>query len=311
MVKWIKIIFSTQLHGSRHRKRGVISNLSGATDQLIFDQSIHRDDSEHFVCKNNSSGVVNLSIGLLNGKGADQKFEPILVWTNIATRSNVTTKFTPNLTVQVTCNYQATKILCGKMETNAIWSYDLNKLSKMDGVTLWNFVEDNGHSKAALHYQQRLAFGYAQTDWDNLVDSAAWVEVASGEVSRISGKAGQKRFGHNAKGHATKKLVCKNNTDSRANLSIGFVRGDGINQRYEPTMLWTGVGAKSNVAVQFTPVLSAYITRDYKATEMLRGEVETDAIWTFNLDQLDGVTGWNLVEDDITGAFGIEPAQFV
>ncbi|GAB1528560.1 hypothetical protein RhiTH_011754, partial [Rhizoctonia solani] len=53
-------------------------------------------------------------------------------------------------------------------------------------------------------------------------------------------------------------------------------------------MLWTGVGyvdedhywgtkflrdvnsAKSNVAVQFTPILSAYITGDYKATEMLR-----------------------------------------
>ncbi|ELU36248.1 hypothetical protein AG1IA_09722 [Rhizoctonia solani AG-1 IA] len=187
-----------------------------------------------------------------------------------------------------------------------------SKLYRDQFPVVWKVItfRAKGHSKAALHYQQRLAFGYAQTDWDNLVDSAAWVEV-SGEVSRISGKAGHKRFGHNAKGHATKKLVCKNNTDSRANLSIGFVRGDGINQRYEPTMLWTGVGAKSNVAVQFTPILSAYITRDYKATEMLRGEVETDAIWTVNLDQLDDVTGWNLVEDDVTGAFGIERARFV
>ncbi|KAG8683926.1 hypothetical protein FRC11_012874 [Ceratobasidium sp. 423] len=168
-----------------------------------------------------------------------------------------------------------------------------------------------GHAKAAINYQQRLAFGYSQTDCDNLVDPTAWAEVASGEVSRISGKAGQKRFGPNGKGHATKLLVCKNNTDSRANLSIGFVRGDGINQRYEPTMLWTGVGAKSNVAAQFTPILSAYITRDYKATEMLRGEVETDAIWTVNLNELDDVTGWNLLEDDSTGAFTIERARFV
>ncbi|KAF8751671.1 hypothetical protein RHS01_08249 [Rhizoctonia solani] len=195
-----------------------------------------------------------------------------------------------------------------------------SKLYRDQFPVVWKVItfRAKGHSKAALHYQQRLAFGYAQTDWDNLVDSAAWVEVAR-EVSRISGKAGHKRFGHNAKGHATKKLVCKNNTDSRANLSIGMSSdilfeplliclkdssgGDGINQRYEPTMLWTGVGS--------LPILSAYITRDYKATEMLRGEVETDAIWTVNLDQLDDVTGWNLVEDDVTGAFGIERARFV
>ncbi|GAB1528559.1 hypothetical protein RhiTH_011753 [Rhizoctonia solani] len=124
-------------------QRGIVSNLSGATDQLRFDQSIHGDDSEHFACKNNSSGVVNLSIGLLNGKGADQRFQPTLVWTNVATGSDVTTKFTPKLTAHVTRDYQATEILRGEMETDAIWSYNLDKLSEMDDVTLWNFVEDD------------------------------------------------------------------------------------------------------------------------------------------------------------------------
>ncbi|KAJ1300843.1 hypothetical protein OPQ81_002483 [Rhizoctonia solani] len=83
-------------------------------------------------------------------------------------------------------------------------------------------------------------FGYAQTDQDNLVDSAAWVE--SGDIGSISGGPGQKRFGENSKGNGSKLLVCKNNTDGRANLSIEFVKGDGIHQCFEPTLVWTGVG---------------------------------------------------------------------
>ncbi|ELU42858.1 hypothetical protein AG1IA_03113 [Rhizoctonia solani AG-1 IA] len=75
-------------------------------------------------------------------------------------------------------------------------------------------------------------------DQDNLVDSGAWVEVKSGDISRIQGEPGQKRFGEVTKASGTKLLVCKNNTDARANISIG----DGYSQRYEPTLIWTGVG---------------------------------------------------------------------
>jgi hypothetical protein len=39
---------------------------------------------------------------------------------------------------------------------------------------------------------------------------------------------------------------------------------------------------------------------------MLRGEVETEAIWRCNLNELDDVTGWNFVEDDTSGEFRIE-----
>ncbi|KAF8752248.1 hypothetical protein RHS01_07982 [Rhizoctonia solani] len=87
-------------------------------------------------------------------------------------------------------------------------------------------------------------------DQDNLVDSGAWVEVKSGDISRIQGEPGQKRFGEVTKASGTKLLVCKNNTDARANISIGFVRGDGYSQRYEPTLIWTGVGSGSNVTAQ-------------------------------------------------------------
>ncbi|KAG8701176.1 hypothetical protein FRC09_005513, partial [Ceratobasidium sp. 395] len=90
--------------------------------------------------------------------------------------------------------------------------------------------------------------------------------------------------------------------------ATGFVKGDGIDQRFEPTLVWTSVGAKSNIAAQFTPVLRAYVTRDYQASQLLRGEVETDTIWEQNINELNDVTGWNFQEDDANGGFSITPA---
>ncbi|KAF8600681.1 hypothetical protein BDV93DRAFT_525265 [Ceratobasidium sp. AG-I] len=188
-----------------------------------------------------------------------------------------------------------------------------SKLFRDQFPVVWKVItfRAKGHGKASINYVARLAFGYAQTDADNLVDASAWTEVKSGDITRISGGPGAKRFGENTKGDGSKLLVCKNNTQGRANLSIGFVKGEGIDQRYEPTLIWTGVGAGSNISAQFTPTLTAYITRDYKTSQMLRGEVETDAIWTQNLNELDDVTGWNLIEDEESGQFTIVPASRV
>jgi hypothetical protein len=44
---------------------------------------------------------------------------------------------------------------------------------------------------------------------------------------------------------------------------------------------------------------------------LLRGEVETDEIWSRNLNELDDVTGWNFVEDDSNGGFSIVEANGV
>lgn len=44
---------------------------------------------------------------------------------------------------------------------------------------------------------------------------------------------------------------------------------------------------------------------------MLRGEIETDAIWECNLNELDDVTGWNFIENDESGQFSIDKANLV
>ncbi|KAG8738563.1 hypothetical protein FRC10_006688 [Ceratobasidium sp. 414] len=187
---------------------------------------------------------------------------------------------------------------------------ETSKLFKDQFPVVWKVItfRARGHGKATVKYAARLAFGYAQTDADNLVDSAAWTEVRSGDMTSITGGANEKRFGGITKREGTKLLVCKNNSSGRADLSIGFVKGDGIDQRFEPTLVWQGVGAKSNITAQFTPILRAYVTRDYQASQLLRGEIETDQIWEMNINELDDVTGWRFEEDDSNGGFSITPA---
>ncbi|QRV84652.1 hypothetical protein RhiJN_26717 [Ceratobasidium sp. AG-Ba] len=186
---------------------------------------------------------------------------------------------------------------------------DNGKLFRNQFPVVWKVItfRAGGHGKAVVRYVSRLAFGYAQMDDSNFVDSAAWVEVKSGDMTSIKGSNGDKRFGGVTKREDTRLLVCKNNTNARANLSIGFVKGDGIDQRFDPVLLWTGVGAKSNITAQFTPKLSVYVTQ----SQYLRGEVETDAIWTQDLNLLDDVTSWNFEEDGESGSFRIEKANSI
>jgi hypothetical protein len=84
------------------------------------------------------------------------------------------------------------------------------------------------------------------------------------------------------------------------------------------------------VTSRFTPIVQAYVTRDYQckrifpilrllliicpenlASEIIRGEFESDPIWEQDLNEVEEVTKWNFVEDDANGAFRIEPATNV
>ncbi|KAF8600679.1 hypothetical protein BDV93DRAFT_261243 [Ceratobasidium sp. AG-I] len=177
------------------------------------------------------------------------------------------------------------------------------KLFRTMFPVVWKVItfRAQGHGKASVIYVPRYAFGYAQTDADNLVNVPFWKEVESGDIASVSGGPGAEHFGENSKDDNSKLLVCKNNTEAPANFSIGTLNGE----RYEPALLWTDIGVGSEVLAQFVPTLTAYITRDYKASELLRGEVESEAIWQAELNELDDATAWQLVEDAETGEFSI------
>ncbi|CCO37549.1 hypothetical protein BN14_11705 [Rhizoctonia solani AG-1 IB] len=125
--------------------------------------------------------------------------------------------------------------------------------------------------------------------------------MKNGDVIGISGTTYQLDFNEKAKGDDSSHIVCKNNTGGPINLSMGFAKRS---EEYEPILAWTRVGCGSNATAQFKPRLTAYVTLN----KVLRGEVETDAIWSIGLDEIDDVTGWNFVQDDATGGFSIVSA---
>ncbi|KAG9096238.1 hypothetical protein FS749_008869 [Ceratobasidium sp. UAMH 11750] len=165
-----------------------------------------------------------------------------------------------------------------------------------------------GTSKATVHYDDRLAFGYSETEDNNIIDPSAWVDVEVGDVATITGDAGC--FGKVVHRTNNDHIICKNRSGARVDISIGFVSGDRVNERFHAVHFWNDVGSGSNVSVEFTPIVKAYVTTDYQESEYLRGDVETEAIWSRNLDELDDETGWNFREDPETGIFTIRRSKY-
>jgi hypothetical protein len=59
----------------------------------------------------------------------------------------------------------------------------------------------------------------------------------------------------------------------------------------------------SNVTARFTPILRAYITSDYQETAIIRGAIDTPAIWMQDLAALSQSTTWTLARDPATGRY--------
>ncbi|KAF8679970.1 hypothetical protein RHS04_04840 [Rhizoctonia solani] len=175
------------------------------------------------------------------------------------------------------------------------WKYTASLTTEQEVFTF----RKQGHPKKTVRYTPRVAFAYAQADHNSLVECAGWVEIRD-DINNGTSPMGR----NNASGPGTMRAYCKNGSKRRADLSIGLLKGDSNYQHYEPICLWPGV--ESDIIAHFKPIVSAYVTRDYKVNEMIHRKVEADAIWTQNLDQIDDITGWNLTEDPITGKFSIE-----
>ncbi|KAG8935625.1 hypothetical protein FRC03_010405 [Tulasnella sp. 419] len=158
------------------------------------------------------------------------------------------------------------------------------------------YFRAGAHCRASVSYSGRLAFGQAQVNHENKVEAEVWEEVQSGETTvLLPGSAGNVFTPaiSTGKGHL---ISMKNQTRDRVNVTIGFVDGDDLLQRYEPMLYWGNVGSNAAISTQFTPKLRAYVTQDYKATEILRGECETDSIWLQDVDELGPVSSFKIVE---------------
>ncbi|KAG1799883.1 uncharacterized protein HD556DRAFT_73814 [Suillus plorans] len=95
----------------------------------------------------------------------------------------------------------------------------------------------------------------------------------------------------------------KNHTGSIEDIAVGFVNKGGIMST--PVLYLSNIG---RVTAKFTPVLPVYITSDYEETDIVRGQVDTPAMWPQDLTTLAQSTTWNLARDPNTGHYSIDHA---
>ncbi|KAG1864412.1 hypothetical protein F4604DRAFT_1928864 [Suillus subluteus] len=101
-------------------------------------------------------------------------------------------------------------------------------------------------------------------------------------------------------------LQAVNKTGAVQDLAVGFLnKGDLMPT---PALYFNEVGDESSVKAQFTPILRVYITSDFQETAILRGAIDTPAIWTQDLAALAENTTWNLKHDTATGRYTVVQA---
>lgn len=89
----------------------------------------------------------------------------------------------------------------------------------------------------------------------------------------------------------------QNHTGSIEDIAVGFVNKGDIMPT--PVLYLSDIGDSSRVTAKFTSVLPIYITSDYEETDIVRGQVDTPAMWTQDLTTLAQSTSWNLARDPL------------
>ncbi|KAG1784798.1 uncharacterized protein HD556DRAFT_1425811 [Suillus plorans] len=95
--------------------------------------------------QNHTGTTQEMAVGFVN-KG-DFMPTPVLFFSDVADGSHVTAKFTPVLRAYITSDYEATSILRGPVETQAILSQDLTGLAQN---TTWNLSHDASTGRYTL-----------------------------------------------------------------------------------------------------------------------------------------------------------------
>ncbi|KAG1813776.1 hypothetical protein EV424DRAFT_1415529 [Suillus variegatus] len=178
----------------------------------------------------------------------------------------------------------------------------------------------SGPYRATATYTAQLAFSRAQVADGKVISAATSVNINNGEKTILT-EANEVYHFSTPQAGTSGILQAQNHTGSIQEIAVGFVnKGDFIPT---PVLYFSDVGyvifpvfllqsvhsikcrEGSHVTAKFTPVLRAYITSDYEETSILRGQVDTPAIWSQDLTGLAQNTTWNLSRDANTGRYTI------
>ncbi|KAG1864399.1 hypothetical protein F4604DRAFT_2028187 [Suillus subluteus] len=158
------------------------------------------------------------------------------------------------------------------------------------------FGKDGAHAT----YTSQLAFSKPQVVDGNIIDAETCVKINDSEKTTLTEANDIYHFSPPHAG-VSGVLQAVNSTGSIQDIAVGFMSPGDLMPK--PALYFNGVGDGSHVTARFTPVLRAYITSDYQETAIIRGAIDTPAIWSQDLAGLAESTTWTLKRDAATGHY--------
>lgn len=159
-----------------------------------------------------------------------------------------------------------------------------------------------GPYRAHMTYTSQLAFSKPQVVDGNIIDAETAVKINVNEKTNLTEANEVYHFSPPEAGPAGV-LQAVNNTGAVQDMAVGFMSPGDLMPK--PALYFNEVGDGSHVTARFTPVLRAYITSDYQETAIIRGAIDTPAIWSRDLSGLAESTTWTVKRDPATGHYTI------
>ncbi|KAF8671812.1 hypothetical protein RHS04_08065 [Rhizoctonia solani] len=189
------------------------------------------------------------------------------------------------------------------------------------------------HAKATVTCDRspRLAIGIEQTVEETNVFPATWLEI-KGDYTTVTGSEKQKYLGI---GYFTpydygnydydydidppdwdedpgpSMCKCVNQCNSSIDFQLGLAHGEGMNQRFEPIILWKDIVPSCTVTFSPKLILLGYAIKNYKGSGPLFDKIESEPTWSQDISLLDDETSWNLVQDKTTSTMTVERADVI
>ncbi|KAG1742123.1 hypothetical protein EDB19DRAFT_1702133 [Suillus lakei] len=159
-----------------------------------------------------------------------------------------------------------------------------------------------GPYRAHATYTSQLAFSKPQVVDGNIIDAETCVKINDSEKTSLTEANDVYHFSPPQAG-TSGVLQAVNNTGAIQDIAVGFMNAGDLMPK--PALYFKEVGDGSHVTAEFTPVLRAYITSDYQETAIIRGAIDTPAIWSQNLAALPEHTTWTLKRDAASGHYSV------
>jgi hypothetical protein len=157
-------------------------------------------------------------------------------------------------------------------------------------------------SIASITYRNQLGFLQAQVASDTTIVGSASQVLEPSETTTLVEVDGGFSWTNPVPG-SVGYYGAVNGTSQNVDVALGFAQNPG--QPLTPALYWNALSPAASTQAQFSPVLRAYITDQYRDQQLIRGEIPSSLLFEQDLSTLDDRTNWVLSYDANTGAFAI------